>query len=158
MEIQRCNFPPLQPDPGKLLVIRELPQPSSIRANAQPQLIALNEHLQLWQIDLLSGGTTAIAELHLPDFHPEHPVQLVISPCGQTAAVSNRFGRHATVVSLTTGHTLLELSRGSYHFNVSTYPLAFAERGQELVLIHGVDWNRPAPILLDPAGYAAADY
>ncbi|MEK3904352.1 hypothetical protein [Paenibacillus sp. FSL R7-0179] len=158
MELQRCTYPPLQPDPGKLLVIRELPLPPRIRENSQTQLIALNEHLQLWQIDLISGRTLALADLHLPDFHPEHPVQLVISPCGQAAAVSNRFGRHAAVVSLRTGHTLLELSRGTYHFSVSTYPLAFAEYGQELVLIHGVDWNRlELTVVLPEAGPVAAD-
>lgn len=158
MEIQRYTYPPLQPDPGKLLVIRELPQPPGTPDNSQPRLIALNEHLQLWQIDLQSGRTTAIADLHLPDFNSKHPIQLVISPCGQAAAVSNRFGRHATVVSLQTGRTLLELSRGTYHFNVSTYPLAFAERGQELVLIHGVDWNRlDLTVVLPEAGTVAAD-
>lgn len=150
MEIQRYTYPPLQPDPGKLLVIRELPQSSRICENSQPRLIALNEHLQLWQIDLLSGRTTALTDLHLPDFHPEHPVQLVISPCGQAAAVSNRFGRHAALVSLITGHTLLELRRGTYYFDKSTYPLAFAERGQELVLIHGVDWNRLELTVIQP--------
>ncbi|MGO4532435.1 hypothetical protein AB4Z30_25415 [Paenibacillus sp. 2TAF8] len=157
MEIQRYTYPPLQPDPGKLLVIRELPQPPRIRENSQPRLIALNEHLQLWQIDLISGCTIALADFHLPDFRPEHPVQLVISPCGQAAAVCNRFGRHATVVSLKTGHTLLELSRGTYYFDKSTYPLAFAEREQELVLIHGVDWNRlELTVFLPEAGPVAA--
>ncbi|MEW4372526.1 hypothetical protein [Paenibacillus kandeliae] len=142
MNIQHCSYPPLQQNPGKLLAIREWSPSSVATETMEPQLIALNEQQQVWKIDLLSGAVQRIAQLDLMEFHATHPVQLVISPCGRFAAVSNTLGRHAVVLNLESGNMVMELNRGEYHYDKSTYPLAFVQRDQQVLLIHGKDWNR----------------
>lgn len=151
MTIQYHTYPPFQNEMGKLLAIREYPQIPCTLNNVEPQLIALNEQQQLWKINLMSGVAQRIAQLNLPDFNLSHPIQLVISPCARFAAVCHQLGRHAIVMNLESGDIILELNRGEYHYDKSAYPLAFIQRDEQVLLIHGTDWNRLELISLLPS-------
>ncbi|MFD1884177.1 hypothetical protein [Paenibacillus wenxiniae] len=138
MNLNLIPLPQLQPNPGTMIAICALP----ISIMEQPVLLALTDQLQLWQIELRTGLTRQLATIELFEFEPHHPVQFIVSPCGRLAGISNRFGKYAIIVELASGTTILSLERGEYHYDKSTYPLAFIRQNEQLLLAHGTDWNR----------------
>ncbi|MCM3170856.1 hypothetical protein [Paenibacillus sp. MER 99-2] len=140
MSFYSVPLPELHPSPGTLIAIQELteesPDPERIMA------LALNDHAELWKLNLHTGVTERILQTNIPDLNLLHPVQIVISPDGAVAAVSNVYGQHAAVYDLLDGKEILQLSRDDYHYDVSTYPLSFAYIDQRLILVHGTEWNR----------------
>ncbi len=138
MNLHAVSLPQLQPSPGNLVALCVLP---SFTAE-QPLLLALNTDAELWKIELLTGMTRQLATIQLPEWEPDHPVQLIVSPCGRFAGISNRFGKYAIIIELASGTTILTLERGEYHYDKSTYPLAFIRQNEQLLLAHGTDWNR----------------
>jgi hypothetical protein len=67
---------------------------------------------------------------------------LHVSPEGDFAAVANRYGDKGVVLDLATGQPTMELLRDNNHADVSSFPLAFVEFDDRLLLIHGTAWNR----------------
>ena len=140
------SLPPLHPDLGTMIAWCAIP----VATGEQPLLLAFNEQAELWQIELFTGQIRLISQVELPAFQPAYPVQLIVSPCGRAAAVSNRFGKYAVVIELASGNTLLSLERGEYHYDKSVYPLAFIMKKEQLLLVYGTDWNRLELISLLP--------
>ncbi|MFP4975812.1 hypothetical protein ACE6ED_10430 [Paenibacillus sp. CN-4] len=116
---------------------------------ADIKLLALTTDGELWKLDLNTGAAEHLLQLRLPDFDPKLPVQLVASPDGKFAGISNRFGRYAGVYDLSAKTLNIQRSRGDYYTEVSTFPLAFVPDRDKWLLVHGSDWNRLD--LSDPA-------
>lgn len=146
MNLHAVSLPQLQPSPGNLVALCVLP---SFTAE-QPLLLALNTDAELWKIELLTGLTRQLATIQLSEWEPDHPVQLIVSPCGRFAGVSKRKGKYAVIVELTSGTTVLSLERGEYHYEQSFYPLAFIRHNEQVLLAHGTDWNRLDLTMLFP--------
>ncbi|WP_128103069.1 hypothetical protein [Paenibacillus sp. DCT19] len=140
MSFYPVPLPELHPSPGTLIAIQELteesPDPERI------MVLALNDYAELWKLNLHTGATERMLQTNIPDLNLLHPVQIVISPDGAVAAVSNTYGQYAAVYDLLDGKEILQLSRDDYHYDVSTYPLSFAYIDQRLILVHGTEWNR----------------
>jgi hypothetical protein len=67
---------------------------------------------------------------------------LQVSRNGDLAAVANRYGDKGIVMDLVTGKPIMSLLRDKYHEDVSSFPLAFVDMDNRLLLIHGTAWNR----------------
>lgn len=111
-------------------------------------LLALNTDGELWKLDLNTGAAENLLQVRLPDFDPELPLQLVASPDGKLAGISNCFGRYAGVYDLSAGTLNFQRSRGDYYTEVSTFPLAFVPDREKWLVALGSEWNRLD--LLDP--------
>lgn len=152
MPLIPLTLPPLAPDAGHLATIHPLRERSSdnyadyteqlSESSSSIKLLAVNHLAQLLTVELVSGEVHVLLDLDIPHFDPSLPIQLVVSPEGDYAAVSNRFGRYAGVYSLSSPAEILQLDRGNYHEDKSMFPLAFVPCNTRLVLIHGTAWNR----------------
>lgn len=73
------------------------------------------------------------------------PVSTLVTLCasddGRFLAVAQRRGLEGRVFDVTTGASVLELRRGDYHPEHSTFPLCFLDARR---LVHGVEWNQLA--------------
>lgn len=140
MSFYPVSLPELHPSPGTLITIQELTEES--HDPERIMVLALNDLAELWKLNLHTGVTERILQTNIPQMNLLHPVQIVISPDGAVAAVSNVYGQYAAVYDLLDGKEILQLSRDDYHYDVSTYPLSFACIDQRIILIHGTEWNR----------------
>lgn len=151
MPLLPLTLPPLAPEAGYLTAIHSLIKHSSdyhggnttqlSESASSIKLLAVNHLAQLLTVELVSGEVHVLLDLDIPHFDPSLPIQLVVSPKGDYAAVSNRFGRYAGVYSLSSPAEILQLDRGNYHEDKSMFPLAFAPCDGKLLLIHGTAWN-----------------
>jgi hypothetical protein len=67
---------------------------------------------------------------------------LQVSRNGELVAVANRYGQKGVVLDLATGSMTIRLFRDKYHEDVSSFPVAFVETDNRILLIHGTAWNR----------------
>lgn len=67
---------------------------------------------------------------------------LRVSTHGQMAVVANRYGSRGVVLDLSRGKVTMNLHRDDYHEDVSSFPLAFCNLDDRVLLIHGTEWNR----------------
>lgn len=140
MPFHSIAFPDLHPSPGDIIALHELPgDPFEPQSSI---VLAMNKSGELWKLNLHNGNTARLIQTEISDMNLLHPVQIVVSMDGTTAAVSGRYGRHAAVYDLVDGKELMQLSRDDYHHDASMFPLCFAKSGQRLLLIHGTEWNR----------------
>jgi hypothetical protein len=95
-------------------------------------LVRLDLDGRAW--DLLADLTAAI--------EVEHDLALSMSPDGQLAAVVETMGQNGVVVDTATGDITMLLERGPDAVEGARFPIAFAQRGDRLLLIQGTDWNR----------------
>lgn len=126
------------PNPGAVVAMHAL-------RGIEPQavsLLALNQEGELWRLDLHSGIAVKLLQVNIPGFNPATPQQIVLSKDERYAAISNRFGQHAALYDLQSLQEVMKLSRDNYHYNTCTFPLAFAELDNRVVLIKGTKWNR----------------
>lgn len=152
MPLLPLTLPPLAAEAGHLSAIHSLIERSSnhhadtaaqlSESASSIKLLAVNHLAQLLIVELVTGEVQVLLDLDIPYFDPSLPIQLVVSPEGDYAAVSNRYGRYAGVYSLSTSAEILRLDRGHYHEDKSMFPLAFASCDGKLQLIHGTAWNR----------------
>lgn len=153
MSLQSIPLPPLPSSAGRLAAIHPLPgktadsTPGAASTDTDFSLLAVNDRAELLRFSPLRSEVEVLAVLDIPDLDSSKPIQLVTSPKGDYAAVSNRFGRYAAVFVLPdlqgqSARLLSRLDRGDYHFDTCTFPLAFTEPEGQLVLVHGSDWNR----------------
>ena len=70
------------------------------------------------------------------------PCVLRVSRNGELAAISNRYGQKGLVLEVATGKATMSLERDDYHEDVSSFPLAFINLNDRLLVIHGTAWNR----------------
>jgi hypothetical protein len=123
--------------PEAILEIRPVPRV------AEPLWLALDASLRIHAVDLLARRTVwSSPPLDLGGVDPRRLLRLHVSPRGEVAAIVNDRGQHGVVVDARTGASLLRLDRGTYHPEVSSFPVAFFEREGRLLLAHGTDWNR----------------
>ncbi|CAF4053643.1 unnamed protein product [Adineta steineri] len=148
MSFQSFDFPPLHPNPGVIVAIQSLHSDTNT-TTAIPEdtvnLLAINEESELWKLQLHSGQAEKLLSIqNIPDLNIKHPLQIVISPNGKYAAVSNQRGRYAALFDLYSREQLpIKLERDGYHSDKSVFPLAFIEIPQgRTLLIHGSEWNR----------------
>jgi hypothetical protein len=78
----------------------------------------------------------------LPAFMRGQTCVLRVTRNGQLAAVAKGYGQKGVVLDLTTGKVTLHLLRDQYHQDVSSFPLAFVESDNRILIIHGTAWNR----------------
>ncbi|OWA34118.1 hypothetical protein B9G55_17490 [Saccharibacillus sp. O16] len=158
MSLIAVPLPALPSSAGRITAIHPLTHGGAISATAEPaevqgtasshcELLAVNDRAELLHVSLLQGTVRLLTSLHIPDFDPLKPVQIVTDHQGRYAAVSNRFGRYAVVFALPhspvePAKELIQLERGDYYTDKSVFPLAFAQLDQQTILIHGSDWNR----------------
>jgi hypothetical protein len=124
------------------------PLPAHIRdiqpidALAQSAWIALTENGALARIDLDQRSYSWLAQVPEGVVHMRQELALLLSVDGSMAAVVNNYGQYGVVIDLQTGLETMRLDRGTYHNNVSAFPVAFFEQGGQTLLIHGTAWNR----------------
>ncbi|HVK20501.1 MAG TPA: hypothetical protein VM677_03995 [Actinokineospora sp.] len=107
-----------------------------------------------WHAD--SGKTLRSMRFRLPKSgvdssfrnRPPHP-RIHAAPGGGYAAVVIDYGRRGVVLDLRRGVVTMRLDRGAYHPETQPFPIAFTAVADELLLVHGSDWNRLD--LSDPA-------
>ncbi|WP_194905486.1 hypothetical protein [Catenulispora rubra] len=99
--------------------------------------------------DTQSGLTSPQAVSEVPDESAREPwmnhragTRLHSSADGRFAAVVNDFGRHGSVIDLTTAKTTMVLDGGGYHEETVPFSVAFAEHRGRTVVIHRTAWNR----------------
>lgn len=146
MPFQSFTFPPLHPSPGVIVAIQSL---RSDTITTIPEdtvnILAINEASELWRLHLHSGQAEKLLSIqNVFDLNIKHPLQIVISPNGKYAAVSNQRGRYGVLFDLHSKEQLpIQLQRDGYHSDKSVFPLAFTEIPQgRTLLIHGSKWNR----------------
>lgn len=149
MPFQSFTFPPLHPSPGAIVAIQSLPNDTTTTTTTisddTVNVLAINEESELWRLQLHSGQAEKLLSIqNIPDLNIKHPLQIVISPNGRYAAVSNQRGRYGALFDLHSREQLpMQLERDGYHSDKSDFPLAFTEIPQgRTLLIHGSKWNR----------------
>ncbi|MNO12369.1 hypothetical protein D3C76_19780 [compost metagenome] len=138
MVFEVLTFPDLVPNPGKLAAVQALKGTT----DGAVSLLALDQNSDLWRLDLHSGYAVMLLHVDIPGLDLQEPVQIVVSPDECFAAVSGRFSQHAALYDLQECKLIMPLSRGTYHYDVCTFPLAFTEHEGRTLLIHGTEWNR----------------
>ncbi|CQR55802.1 hypothetical protein [Paenibacillus riograndensis] len=138
MTINILPFPDLVPNPGKLAAIQAIKGTGKDAVS----LLALDQNSDLWRIDLHTGRAAMLLHVDIPGLELQEPVQIIVSADERFAAVSGRFGQYAALYDLQDFKLIMLLSRGDYHYDVCTFPLAFAEHEGRTLLIHGSEWNR----------------
>jgi hypothetical protein len=116
-------------------------QPVNSYSNCR--LIALTESLRLILIDLDTYDFSEVCHISSDlniDFSKE--IFIKLSNKLDVCAIANKKGQFGSVISLNTGNILMKLDRGNYHSGVSIFPVAFFERKDKTLIIHGTDWNR----------------
>ena len=143
MSFHSITFPILKSSPGVILSIQALPV-SDTTESKDVYLLAINEESILWKLALHTGEVEKLLQIHIEDLNLQHPIQIVVSPNGKYAAISNRCGLYGALVDLHKREQInnIELKRDGYHSDVSVYPLAFTEIHGRTLLIHGTKWNR----------------
>lgn len=153
MSLQSIPLPLLSSLAGRLAAIHPLPSKTAVSilgvasTDTDFSLLAVNDRAELLCLAPIQSEFEVLAVLDIPDFESSKPIQIVTSPQGDYAAVSNRFGRYAAVFALPdlqgqSAKLLFRLDRGDYHFDTCLFPLAFTELDGQLILVHGSDWNR----------------
>ncbi|KWX69789.1 hypothetical protein [Paenibacillus jilunlii] len=138
MPIENITFPDLAANLGKPAAIQALKGTGKDAVS----LLALDQNSDLWQIDLHAGRAAMLLHVDIPGLELQEPVQIVVSADERFAAVSGRFSQHAALYDLQESKLITPLSRDDYHYDVCTFPLAFAEHEGRTLLIHGTEWNR----------------
>ncbi len=90
-------------------------------------------HLNLETVDLQPLA-------HLPQI-PDDPL-LRVSLDGNFCSVTESHGRTGTVLNLKTGQVTMQLDRGPYSHEHTTFPVAMFEHEGKSYIIHGTGWNR----------------
>ncbi|OWR30862.1 hypothetical protein CDO73_09750 [Saccharibacillus sp. O23] len=142
-------LPSLPSSAGRITAIHPLAEQDAT-SYASCGLLAVNDRSELVRVSPLPGEIQILSALHIPEFDPLKPIQIVTDVRGRYAAVSNRYGRYAVVFALpdsadapgARAEKILKLDRGDYYTDKSRFPLAFAELDDRTLLIHGSDWNR----------------
>jgi hypothetical protein len=87
----------------------------------------------------------------LPTEHPETgfdfkrhfpPTTLIAAPGGRWLAWASTLGAVGGLIDTEPGQQTKALVRGSYHPDVSPFPLGFTSVKGRLILVHATDWNR----------------
>lgn len=117
--------------------------------------LAVTRDLDLLHLDLAAGSSrvagrlpgTMEVTLGEPSYWAtrragQMPLLVEASRDGSVAAVATRWGRIGVVVDTADAGVLLALDRGSYHEDVSTFPVAILPGGRAGRVVHGTDWNR----------------
>ncbi|WP_379152618.1 hypothetical protein [Paenibacillus sp. sgz5001063] len=138
MLFELIKFPEVVPSMGQLVAVQALKG----TGEGAVSLLALDRNSDLWQFDLHTGQARMLLHVDIPDLILEEPVQIVISADECFAAISGRFSQHAALYDLQDSKQIMSLSRDNYHYDVCTFPLAFAEHEGRTLLIHGTEWNR----------------
>lgn len=113
-----------------------------IDAHEQPIWVALTASGSLVSVDLARRLATPLAQLPSESVNLQVGASLHLARDGSMAAVVNTLGQAGVVVDLKTGVPTMSLKRGTYHMNVSPFPVAFFALDGQLLLIHATDWNR----------------
>ncbi|MGN7759838.1 hypothetical protein [Paenibacillus sp. 22594] len=138
MPFELIPFPEVVPSAGQLVAVQALKG----TGEGAVSLLALDRNSGLWRFDLHTGHARMLLHVNIPDLKLEEPVQIVVSVDECFAAVSGRFSQHAALYDLQDSKQIMALSRDNYHYDVCTFPLAFAEHEGRTLLIHGTKWNQ----------------
>ncbi len=132
-------------------------------ASAGSRWLAVTSAGNLVALDLGARTWRPIAAL-AATIDLERDVSLTVSPDGEMAAVVEEHGQSGVMVDIASGEITMLLDRGAERVDEARFPLAFARRGDRLLLIQGTDWNRidafdprtGETVVRRPAGEAAA--
>lgn len=108
---------------------------------AASRWLAVTSAGALVMLDLEARSWTSLADL-TGAIELGQEVALTVSPDGQMAAVVETRGQNGVVVDAATGELTMLLERGAETVEGARFPIAFARRGDRLLLVHGTDWNR----------------
>lgn len=103
--------------------------------------LALAADGALWAVGS-DGEGRVLARVDLGPIDPAAAAMLRVSRDARFAAVANRHGRYGRVFDLERGLVTLEMDRGDYFFDVSTFSMAFFELEGRTRLVHATNWNR----------------
>lgn len=123
-----------------LLEMQALPSPPG--APAEPLWLALTQAGALVRIDLGRREWSVVAELAGVGVEPDQPLSLTVAPRGDMAAVVETRGGSGVVVDVESGELTMMLDRGQHRLEGARFPVAFAQLGERLLLVHGTGWNR----------------
>jgi hypothetical protein len=103
--------------------------------------LAVSSAGALVRLDLEALAWTPLADL-TGAIELGQDIALTVSPDGEMAAVVETRGQNGVVVDTATGELTMLMERGVDTVDGARFPVAFARRGDRLLLIHGTDWNR----------------
>ena len=107
-------------------------------------LALMGDELQIFD----GQGATILARIVLPDEEEKSSgdrrltPRLLVSQNMQFAALVNDYGRYGAVIDTAAQSVSMNLDRGDYHSEQTSFPAAFFEFGERTLLVHGTEWNR----------------
>lgn len=93
------------------------------------------------------GERRSHGEIELPpeepsDWEENRKPGLHTSPDGRFAAVVIEYGARGAVVDLSSDEVTLWLDRHDYNARTTPFPIAFARRGEDILVVAATEWNR----------------
>lgn len=104
--------------------------------------IALLTSGEIVQLDLSQSSIQNIATIPHDAFDLSQKTTLHLASNNRFIAIVHDVGSDGIIFDLSTQQITMTLNRGTYHAKETPFPIAFFDSGNDVLVVHGTDWNR----------------